>query len=146
MNHPYCKIVFALSLLVTMALQSNAQENVRRPIYNHFKISVAVVGDSIKLRCMEGCAWRELSFVKPFDLSGQSINQFGMTKVGHLNHLRQDNKLADFMITVKRTGDQLIVKGNSGVHWQNLILPCSKGCEEFISERGARTKRVLEEF
>jgi len=142
----YLKLVFTLVLLLSLNLQSNAQENKRRPIYEHFKIKVTLIGDTVKLSCKEGCAWQELSFSKPYALRGQAINQYGMTKVGNLNLLKKDDEFADFLLTINHQGDQLIIKGNKGVHWENLILPCVNGCEEFVSERGTKTKQVQEKF
>jgi len=97
---------------------------------------VKVDGDTIKLRCLDGCAWQELSFVQPYTLKGQAINQYGMTTIGSLNQLKMDDKFADFVLTLKRDGNELIIKGNEGVDWESLIIPCGQGCTEYISEKG----------
>jgi len=141
MRKKYCiSIVLSLILLVSFNLQSTAQENIRRPQYKHFKIVAEIKGDTITLRCLDGCAWQELSFVPSYSLKGQAVNQYGLTKLDNLNELKEDKEFADFLLTINRKGTELIIKGNKGVHWESLIIPCNEGCQEFISEKGFKSQ------
>ena len=121
---------------------ATAQENSKRLEYKHFKIFVQVIGDSVKLSCMDGCAWKELSFYSKYNLQAQAINQYGLTRTNNLNLLNKDEMLADFMISIQRNSTELVIKGIEGMQWESLIIPCTEnGCQRFIDEKN--TEKII---
>ena len=130
-------ILWAITLLLGFSFTCRAQENVRIPEYTKFKMVVDIKGDTVKLKCLKGCAWKELSFVQPYALKGQAINEYGMTVVDNLNVLKQGDDYADFLLTIKRNANELVISGLKGMHWKSLIINCpDAGCNEILSERG----------
>jgi hypothetical protein len=134
-------VVFMMAFLLGFSFSTKAQENVRFPEYEEFKMVVDIQGDTVKLTCLKGCAWKELSFVQPYALKGQAINEYGLTMVDHLNQLKKGDNYADFLLTIKRNSNELVISGLKGMYWKSLIINCpDKGCLEVLSEKGTQVQ------
>lgn len=138
------KIVVAALVCFGFSTQLSAQENTRRNDYKSFQIYIKVEADTIRLNCQEGCNWDSLSFVKPYDLNGQAINQFGLTKIDNLHLLKDDDGLADFLFVISQRNAELTLAGRKGVYWKSLTVPCpDEACEMYFDEVGAMNNEDL---
>src|SRR5690606_40051506 len=87
-----------LMLLFVLVTNSTIAQEKKTVDSNDFKIIVEKTENGIKLQCVKGCAWKELSF-KLNDYQPQAINEFGMSELDKTQS-KQDINLADFLFTI----------------------------------------------
>jgi hypothetical protein len=99
-----------------------------------FKITIEKTDDGIKMQSWDGSAWIDLSFSlsnnKP-----QAIDEFGMTSLGK-ESTHKDSNLADYLFTITKTKDGIVLTGLEGTAWKELSFPLSKNCKSTIDQFG----------
>ncbi|MEO6133177.1 MAG: hypothetical protein ABIQ02_15150 [Saprospiraceae bacterium] len=100
-----------------------------------FLILVETTEDGIVLTCPEGCAWKQLTFtLKTFN--AQPIDQNGMRSVNKADDA-QENALANFLFTIKKTQTGVDFEGLIGTAWTKLSFSCpTGGCHQNIDQLG----------
>jgi hypothetical protein len=128
------KTIFSSFLILAAVSTTLAQApDVSHPA--NFLILVETTDDGVKFSGEAGCAFTQLTFtLRPG--RKQAVNQYGMTSIEeHKDPM--DDKLANFLFTVKRTKDGLEFEGLKGTAWQELTFSCSDtGCKQLIDGSG----------
>ncbi|MFD1063997.1 hypothetical protein ACFQ1Q_12135 [Winogradskyella litorisediminis] len=122
-------ILFITFLFSTFNLL-NAQENELK----EFQFLISKEDNLIKLKSLEGSAWLDLSFSKN-NYNPQAIDEYGMTYLQKEN-LKQDKRLADYLITIIKTEDGFELKGVKGTTWTDLKFSLPEGKTQAINQFG----------
>ena len=126
-------LIFLMLLFVLVANSTIAQEK-KSVDSNDFKIIVEKTDNGIKLKSVQGCAWKELSF-KLNDYQPQAINEFGMTELDK-TPVEQDANLADFLFTMIKTDKGIELKGIEGTVWSELSFSLTENKSQVIDKQG----------
>ena len=122
-------VLIASSGLIAQEKKSNDLKN--------FKIIIEKTDDGIKMTCDEGSAWNELSFPTKKDRP-QAVDQFGMTRVDKIS-TQKDPKIADYLFTITKTENGIVLKGIKGTAWTDLSFSLSKNEKQAIDQFGMTT-------
>ena len=99
-----------------------------------FKIVVEKTDNGIKLTSTEGSAWVDLAFSIDDDLP-QAIDEHGMTKTDKVSS-EKDANLADFLFTITKTENGIILKGIEGTAWTDLSFSLTENRKQAIDQFG----------
>ena len=127
-TRPMLNLLIALFVLTT-STSLRAQEKKSTDLKD-FKIIVEKTENGIKMQSFQGSAWIDLTFNLDND-HPQAIDEYGMTKLDQISS-EKDANLADFLFTVSKTDNGIILKGIEGTAWTDLSfsLPVN-GKQEF---------------
>lgn len=121
------------SLLFLFSFGLMAQEKSAADLKD-FKITIEKTADGIKMQSWDGSAWIDLGFSlsnnKP-----QAIDEFGMTSLGKVSP-HKDSNLADFLFTITKKKDQIILTGIEGTAWKELSFPLAVNEKATINQFG----------
>ena len=70
-------------------------------------------GNGIEMKCKEGCAWKTLTYKSSDESRIQAIDEYGMADLGEVEP-RKSAKLADFLFTIQRTDNGVLLKAMEG--------------------------------
>ena len=128
------RIALAFVLMNGAATLAFSQAKIEAPL-SGFLILVETTENGLKLTCQEGCAWGELSF----SLNGyrrQAVDQYGMSSLKREEPEKND-RLSNFLFTVKKTKEGLNFEGKEGTAWSELSFKCpDKNCYQYIDKEG----------
>lgn len=99
-----------------------------------FKIVVEKTDNGIKLTSTEGSAWVDLAFSIDDDLP-QAIDEHGMTKTDKVSS-EKDANLADFLFTITKTENGIVLKGIEGTAWTDLSFSLTENRKQAIDQFG----------
>jgi len=99
-----------------------------------FKIQVEKNEKGIKLKCLEGCAWIDLTFDKN-NYQPQTVNEFGMVNPDGKQPI-SDSSLADFLFTISKTEDGIELIGKEGTAWKELKFKLNNYQPQLIDQMG----------
>lgn len=99
-----------------------------------FKIVVEKTDNGIKLTSTEGSAWVDLAFSIDNDLP-QAIDEHGMTKTDKVSS-EKDANLADFLFTITKTENGIVLKGIEGTAWTDLSFSLAENRKQAIDQFG----------
>ncbi len=99
-----------------------------------FKIVVEKTDIGIKLKSIEGSAWKDLSFSIKTDRP-QAIDEYGMTKLHKVSSYK-DSNLADFLFTITKTESGIVLKGIEGTAWINLSFSLTNNQKQAFDKFG----------
>lgn len=127
-----------LNLLITLFVLSAsanfvAQEKKSTDLQD-FKIIVEKTENGIKMWSFKGCAWNDLTFSIDNDHS-QAIDEYGMTKLNQISS-KKDANLADFLFTISKTENGIILKGIEGTAWTDLSFYLPVNGKQEINQFG----------
>lgn len=110
--------VFALTVSSKLIAQEKKSTELK-----DFKIVVEGTENGIKLLSTTGSAWIDLSFSLDNDRP-QAIDEYGMTDLDKTSS-EKDANLADYLFTVSKNENKVVLKAIAGTAWTNLrfILP-----------------------
>ncbi len=100
-----------------------------------FKIKIEKNEEEIKLQCLNGCRWKELTFTKN-NYQPQAINEFGMVEPGKEKSTDSGNNLASFLFTVTKTQDGIELVGKKGTAWKELQFGLPNFKTQLIDQMG----------
>ena len=110
-----------------------AQENQSTDLKD-FEIIIEQADRVIKMKCVKGCAWNELSFgITYYDT--KSVDEFGMTETNKNSSIIDEN-LANFLFNLKITINGIKLEGVEGTAWTDLSFPLSKKDKQKINQFG----------
>jgi hypothetical protein len=125
------------SFIVVFILTANsglyAQEKKVNDL-DFFKIILEKTDNGIKLICEKGCAWKELTY-SINEFKSQAIDEYGMTDL-IINSSIKDANLTDFLFTLIKTKEGIILKGVKGTAWIDLKFSLSKNQKQAIDQMG----------
>ncbi len=126
----------AASLYGKVPIDSSKYDSVKTsPIkteLSKFMILIETGVNGIKLKGIEGCAWKELSFNVPFAEKAQAIDQYGMTQ----NRTKEESANSSFLFTITRTDNGIALEGIKGTAWIKLSFSCNGNCQQAINQNG----------
>lgn len=99
-----------------------------------FKIVVEKTDNGIKMQSVEGSAWIDLSFSINNDRP-QAIDEYGMTELNKISS-KKDTNLADFLFTITKTENRIILKGIEGTAWTDLSFSLVENRKQAIDQFG----------
>ena len=91
--------------------------------------------NKITLTCTQGCAWKALSYTISENIRVQAIDEYGMADLNDLNTETNTN-LSNFLFTVEKSGDRLILKGLEGTAWTELSFSTTPYKSQGIDKMG----------
>ncbi len=123
----------AAVLALTISTKLIAQEKEVKDLEN-FKIVVEKTDDGIKMKSITGSAWIDLSFEtnknKP-----QAIDEYGMVESNKISS-KKDANLADFLFTITKTEDGIVLQGIEGTAWNTLSFSLLENGKQAIDQFG----------
>jgi hypothetical protein len=99
-----------------------------------FVIVVEKTKNGIKMKSIKGSAWVDLTFSIINDRS-QAIDEYGMAKLEDVSS-DKDPLLADFLFTITKTENGIVLKGMEGTAWTNLSFSLSENGKQAINQFG----------
>ena len=102
--------------------------------YKDFKILIERTGSGFKLTNMQGGAWIQLSFTMENN-KPQAIDEYGMTRLDKVSP-KKDSNLTDYLFTISKKKDAIILKGIEGTLWKELTFSLSKNQSQVINQYG----------
>jgi hypothetical protein len=121
--------VFVLSASTNLIAQEKKSTDLK-----DFKVVVEKTEDGLKMQSRKGSAWTELSFSINNDRL-QAIDEYGMTALGQVSTNKGSN-LADFLFTITKTKDGIVLKGIEGTAWTDLSFSLSENGRQAIDQFG----------
>ena len=125
--------IFLFTLIFTLS-PSNLLGQEQEKEYKDFKITVQKTKEGVKLRSSKGSAWLTLSFTLATDET-QAIDEYGMTRVGRVYN-KKNPELADFLFTLTKTEEGILLKGITGTAWTELRFPLQGGQKQRFNAYG----------
>lgn len=119
--------------LLTVSAGSIAQKQQSGDLKD-FKIIIENTGNGINLKSLKGSAWINLSFSIGND-KPQAIDEYGMTKSDDVSPAKDAN-LADYLFTLIKTENGIILKGIEGTAWNELSFTLSKNGKQTVDQYG----------
>ena len=121
--------IFILSASSELIAQEKKSDNL-----NSFKVVVEKTNNGIKMQSVEGSAWVDLSFSISNDRP-QAIDEYGMTELNKISS-DKDSNLADFLFTITKTENGIVLKGIKGTTWTDLSFSLLKNGKQAIDQFG----------
>lgn len=118
---------------MTFSLQSTAQELASNEL-KEFQITIERTEDGLKMLSSKGSAWINLSF-SLVNNKPQAIDEYGMTKLGDVSS-NKDPELADYLFTITKTKDGILLKGIEGTAWKELSFSLRQNDKQVINQFG----------
>lgn len=115
------------------SLQSKVQELTSNDL-KEFKISIERTDNGLKMQSSKGSAWIDLSF-SLVNKKSQAIDEYGMTELGKVS-TDKDPKLADYLFTITKIKDRILLKGIEGTAWKELSFSLGKNDKHAINQFG----------
>lgn len=121
--------IFILTASSELIAQEKKSDNL-----NSFKVVVEKTNNGIKMQSVEGSAWVDLSFSISNDRP-QAIDEYGMTELNKISS-DKDSNLADFLFTITKTENGIVLKGIKGTTWTDLSFSLLKNGKQAIDQFG----------
>jgi len=126
-----CLLIAVFILIASSELI--AQEKKSDDLKN-FKVVVEKTDNGIKIHSVEGSAWIDLSFSINYD-SPQAIDEYGMTELNKISS-EKDSNLANFLFTITKTENGIVLKGIEGTAWTDLSFSLLENGKQTIDQFG----------
>jgi len=114
---------------------NNSKPSKKNTDLKSFKIQVEKNEQGLKLNCLNGCAWKELTLSKN-NYQPQAVNEFGMFESGDKLSIHSDENLAKFLFTVAKTEDGIKMVGKEGTAWKELEFKVKNYQPKLIDQMG----------
>jgi hypothetical protein len=121
--------VFILTASSELIAQEKKSDNLKS-----FKVVVEKTDNGIKMQSVEGSAWVDLSFSISNDRP-QAVDEYGMTELNKISS-DKDSNLADFLFTITKTENGIVLKGIEGTAWTDLSFSLLKNGKQAIDQFG----------
>jgi hypothetical protein len=129
-----CLMAFETAFFV-LALNTASMAQVQSAAgLSEFKISIERTDNGLKLHSFNGTAWIDLSF-RLANGQPQLIDEYGMTEAGNTS-AHKDPALADFLFTITKTKNGMILTGIEGTAWKELSCSLPKNGSVVITQLG----------
>ena len=99
-----------------------------------FKVVVERTENGIKMQSIEGSAWLNLTF-SINNYQPQAIDEYGMTELNKISS-NKDSNLADFLFTISKTENGIVLKGIEGTAWTDLSFSLAENGKQAIDQFG----------
>ena len=99
-----------------------------------FKVVVERTEIGIKMQSIEGSAQLNLTF-SINNYQPQAIDEYGMTELNKISS-NKDSNLADFLFTISKTENGIVLKGIEGTAWTDLSFSLAENGKQAIDQFG----------
>ncbi|TCD28586.1 hypothetical protein EZ456_04135 [Pedobacter psychrodurus] len=121
------------SSIALMLLLATSSFNQGSSKLQEFKMTIKNTDDGLEINGLKGSAWTKLRFtINNYRL--QAVDEYGMTEID--KSTGYDPKLADFLFTIAKTEDGIILKGLKGTGWKELTFTLAKGELQQVDQMG----------
>ena len=131
------KNLFTIALVaffvMTFRSESKAQEQTSTNL-KEFKITIERTENGLKMQSSKGSAWIDLSF-SLVNYKPQAIDEYGMTELGKVSTSKDPN-IADYLFTITKTKDSILLTGIEGTAWEKLTFSLEKNYKQLINQFG----------
>ena len=124
--------VVAISIF-TFSTKLIAQEPGSKELRN-FNITIEITDTGLKMQSSKGSAWLKTSFDIANDVP-MAIDEYGMTELGEVSSTK-DSLLADYLFTITKSENGIILKGIEGTAWKELKFPLKINEKQTIDQFG----------
>lgn len=107
-----------LLLLLTGSVVSAQDVHSKDP--GNFHIVIENTPNGVKMKSLEGAAWKELSFTLKDD-QVRIVNELGMVDPYHTD-TSQDSSLSHFRFSIMKTKKRVALKSLNGTDWKELTF------------------------
>ena len=121
--------LFVLTASSELVAQEKKSDNLK-----NFKVVVEKTDNGIKMQSVKGSAWIDLSFSINND-KPQAIDEYGMTVLNKISS-EKDSNLADFLFTITKTENGIVLKGIEGTAWTDLSFSLLENGKQAIDQFG----------
>lgn len=118
---------FFFVLFISVGLQAQSK-------LKDFTIIIEKTKDGIHLQSNKGTAWTNLSFSLN-NYHPQIIDEFGMVKYDETSKSK-DSNYADFLFTISKVENEIILKGKQGTAWKDLSFTLVENEKQGIDQFG----------
>jgi hypothetical protein len=124
-------LIFTISLMGCSSLKNTEQKSSE---LKDFKVIVEKTDNGIKMQSVKGSAWVDLAFSLN-NYQPQAIDEYGMTEL-EKNSSDKDANLADFLFTISKTENGIVLKGIEGTAWTDLTFSLDENGRQAIDQLG----------
>jgi arginine repressor len=124
-------LIFTISLMGCSSLKNTEQKSSK---LKDFKVIVEKTDNGIKMQSVKGSAWVDLAFILN-NYQPQAIDEYGMTEL-EKNSSDKDANLADFLFTISKTENGIVLKGIEGTAWTDLTFSLDENGRQAIDQFG----------
>jgi arginine repressor len=121
--------LFVLTASSELVAQEKKSDNLK-----NFKVVVEKTDNGIKMQSVKGSAWIDLSFSINND-KPQAIDEYGMTVLNKISS-EKDSNLADYLFTITKTENGIVLKGIEGTAWTDLSFSLLENGKQAIDQFG----------
>lgn len=123
------------NLLVFALLSANYNQVLAQDTkVNDFKVVVEKTKTGIKMQSIKGTSWIDLTFTLN-DNRPQAIDEYGITELSNISN-DKNPKLADFLFTITKTSEGVLLKGLKGTAWRELSFSLKNDKRRAIDQFG----------
>ena len=129
------KNVFQITTFWVLLAGCNNTNTATNTTLKPFQLKMEKTTEGMKISCLEGCAWSELTFSKN-EYQSQIIDEYGMVDAKKKNPVKESDQLADFSISVIKTQEGIELKGEKGTAWTKLTFSKNEYQPQLINQNG----------
>lgn len=127
-------LILLISTISFIGCSSSQTQEKKSTDLKDFKIVIEKAENGIKMYSLDGSAWIDLSFSINND-KPQAIDEYGMTELNE-NSTVKDSDLADFLFTITKTKEGIVLKGLEGTAWTDLSFSLTENEKQAINQLG----------
>ncbi|MDX1279280.1 MULTISPECIES: hypothetical protein [Flavobacteriaceae] len=124
-------LIFTISL---SSCSSSKRVEEKTADLKDFKVIVTKTDDGIKLQSVTGSAWIDLAFRINHNQE-QAIDEYGMTELNKVSS-EKNKDLADYLFTISKTENKIMLKGVEGTAWTELSFYLDKDGKQAFNQFG----------
>lgn len=121
--------------ITTFCILLGSCNNANNATLKPFQLKMEKTAEGVKINCLQGCAWTELTFSKN-EHQPQIIDEYGMVDAKKKNPVKESDQLADFSISVIKTQEGIELKGEKGTAWTELTFSKNENQPQVINQNG----------
>lgn len=125
--------LLAAAFVLTVRAGLFAQER-QSTALKDFKIVVEKTETGIKMQSVKGSAWTVLGFSIKKD-QPRAIDEYGIADLDKVSS-KKDAGLADFLFTMTKTGNEIVLKGIEGTAWTDLSFSLAENGKQAVDQYG----------
>lgn len=107
-----------------------------------FTITIEMTENGVKMQSLEGSAWLDLELYPltkremAFDHHGSVSSFSDDSATADFMEIATDSDLANYLITIAKSEDGVVLKGHKGTAWKTLTFSLQVGDKQSINQNG----------
>lgn len=117
-----------LSAFQSLKMQTRAEES-------KFLILIQTKYGKMILKCVEGCAWKELTFTNQAERF-RTVHEYGLID-NNDDAFDSDDDVPNFLFDIQKASNGINLVGKKGTAWKTLNFSClNEKCYQYIDQNG----------